>query len=79
MNLTKQFAHESAIRLQQELISAYPPNMNLYGGAMKAKLNAVTAGHNLSELTMLTGTVALIRAITPEGGSPVRMACIPKK
>lgn len=56
-----------------------PENINLYCGSMNAKLKAVTAGHNFNELYMLVGTVFRILAITPDGGSPVIKACIPKK
>lgn len=56
-----------------------PENMNLYCGIMNAKLNAVTAGHSFSELSMLIGTAARMRSTTPEGLSPVKTACAPKK
>lgn len=53
--------------------------MNRYWGMIKAKLKAVTAGHNLSEFLMLTGTAFWILLMMPDGCSPVRIACIPKK
>ena len=35
--------------------------------------------HNFKLFHMLTGTAALTRSNTPEGDSPVRIACMPKK
>lgn len=46
---------------------------------MNKKLKAVTGGQSLRELTTLIGTAAWTRAMIPEGGSPVKRACMPKK
>ena len=56
-----------------------PENMNRYCGIMKAKLKAVTAGHSLREFFILVGTAFRILSMIPDGCSPVRIACIPKK
>lgn len=56
-----------------------PENIKRYCGIMKVKLNAVTAGHSFNELTMLSGTACVILRRTPEGGSPDKIACMPKK
>lgn len=46
---------------------------------MNAKLKAVIAGHTLALFLIEVGTVSLILCNTPDGGSPVMIACIPKK
>ena len=74
----------SALRLRKlryvcQHTAKTPLNMNRYCGIINAKLKAVTAGHNFKLFHMLVGTVSLIRLITPDGGSPVITACIPKK
>lgn len=46
---------------------------------MNAELKAVTKAQNMADLFMLVGTVSWKRAITPDGGCPVKTACIPKE
>ena len=67
------------LRYDCHAIANIPENMNRYCGMINQKLKAVTAGQSLRELTIDTGTVVLTRVMTPDGGSPVRTACMPKK
>lgn len=56
-----------------------PAKMLRYSMGTNVKLNAVTAGHTLSELTMLMGTVCCTRAHVCCSDSPASSACMPKK
>ena len=56
-----------------------PANILLYCGSINVKLNAVTAGHNLHELSIEMGTVLLIRSQTSVRESPESSDCMPKK
>jgi len=74
----------SASRLRKLRYVCHPTAMNpaksdRYSSGINAKLKAVTAGHNLHELTKLTGTVCLTRSQMASTFSPAKAACIPKK
>jgi len=56
-----------------------PAKILLYCGVMKVKLNAVTAGQSLHELSIEIGTVLFIRSHTSGNVSPERRDCMPKK
>jgi len=62
-----------------QITAKKPENINRYWGPINAKLKAVTAGQNLTEFHMLVGTAAFTLSTTPEGLSPLRIACMLKK